>query len=160
MDSDDSSDWYNRLSFKQLNNLTGETVDWLKLTNKIYETLNSSLRLTSDEPIIVGNPDFYQAIPDLIESTPKRVIANYFGWVIASSLGPYTVNAFKKAAFEFDHVMTGAVKDTELWKDCLDIVSGYLQYAASRLYVDKSFSKEDKKQVRSSTHAMILNFLN
>lgn len=130
-----------------MNKLTGNSVDWLKFTNKIYQSLNSSQRLTGDELVIVGNFDYYEAIPKLIEKTPKRVIANYLGWVIASSLGPYTVQAFKTATFEFDHVMTGAIKDTELWKDCLDIVASYLEYAASRLYVEKHFSKEDKKQV-------------
>ena len=147
MESENPSNWYNRMSFEQLNKLSDNTVDWLNLTNKIYVNINSSIRLTSDELVIVGPTAFYKAVPKLVESTPKRVIANYFGYVFFSRYGQFTVNAFKKLNFEFNSRMSGVVKDSELWKDCLDDVQAVIPYAVSRMYLDTSFTKEDKKEV-------------
>ena len=143
-----SSDvWYNRMTFAELNKLSDNRVDWLSLINKIYSKLNSTVRVKSNELIILSDLEYYKAITKLVDNTPKRVIANYFGWVVASSYGTLTNQAFRNVYFEFSKVLSGALKDTQLWEDCVSVVASTLEYAVSRLYIETSFTKKDKEVV-------------
>jgi predicted metalloendopeptidase len=76
------------------------------------------------------------------------VIANYIGWRIAMSFGSYTVEKFREIKFQFNKVKTGVQKQPELWKSCVSYISGALQYAVSRKYVEQNFPKKEKEEVR------------
>ena len=95
-----------------------------------------------------------------METTPKRVIANYFGWVAVASYGTLTNQAFRTAAFKFSQVLTGAIKDTQLWEDCVHEVSSILEYAVSRLYIETTFSKKDKEVVSRLMDSNLNKYLN
>ncbi|XP_054152475.1 neprilysin-1-like [Oppia nitens] len=142
----DSSVWYNRMSFEKFITLTDKRVDWLNLINSIYTKINSTIRVTKNDLVIVQDIKYYKAITKLLENTPKKVIANYFGWYAVSGLGSWTTSAFKKINFEFNQLISGAVKDQELWRYCLNDLSNGLEYAISRVYIDKSFTKKDKEK--------------
>ncbi|CAG2168946.1 unnamed protein product [Oppiella nova] len=142
----DSSVWYNRMSFEGFNELTDNRVDWLNITNRIYSKLNSTIRVKSDDIVILQDIKYYKSVTKLLSETPPRVIANYFGWYAVSGLSSWTTSAFRSVTFEFSKVTSGAVKDVELWRYCLNDLSNGLEYAISRLYIDKSFSKKDKQE--------------
>lgn len=142
----DSSIWYNRMTFNAFNQLTDNIVDWLNLTNRIYSKLNSSITVRSDELVIIQDKEYYKGVTELIENTPKRVIANYLGWNTVTGFGSYTNKKFRKAVFEFNRVVSGVEKEMELWDSCVNYLSTTLQYAVSRLYVDKNFSQKDKQE--------------
>ncbi len=144
----DANVWYNRMSFKDFNNLTSHRVDWLQLTNGIYKTLNSPLRLTSEELVIVCDIPYFRGVTNLIARTKRRVIANYIGWRLSMSFGSYTVEKFREIEFPFDKVKSGVQKQTELWKTCVSYISRALQYAVSRKYVEQNFSSKHKEEVR------------
>ncbi|XP_054153016.1 neprilysin-1-like isoform X2 [Oppia nitens] len=142
----DSSIWYNRMSFNAFNDLTTQKIDWLSITNKIYEKLNSTIRVQNDELVIIQDIDYYKGVSELFEKTPVRVIANYFGWMTVMNLGSYTTKQFRDIVFTFDKVVSGVEKETELWQTCTNSLSSSLQYAVSRLYVDKKFTQKDKEE--------------
>jgi predicted metalloendopeptidase len=144
----DANIWYNRMTFKDFNNLTSNRVDWLQLTNGIYKILNSSLRLTSEELIIVSDIPYFNGVTQLLERTTNRVIANYFGWRIAMSFGSYTVEKFREIQFQFSKITSGVQKQPELWRTCVSYVSNSLKYAVSRKYVEENFTTKDKEEVR------------
>jgi predicted metalloendopeptidase len=144
----DANIWYNRMSFKDFNNLTSNRVDWLQLTNGIYKTLNSPLRLTSEELVIVSDIPYFRGVTNLIARTKRRVIANYFGWRIAMSFGSYTVEKFREIEFQFNKVKSGVQKQPDLWRTCVSYVSNSLKYAVSRKYIEENFTTKDKEEVR------------
>ena len=151
------------MTFKEFNQLTNNTVDWLKIINNVFSKLNSLVRVKSDEPILVGDIEYFKAVTKLMNETPKRVIANHFGWIIAYTFGPHTTQAFRDASFEFSHSGGGEIKERQLWQDCLNIVTMNLRYAVSRLYIDTSFSRKDKDMVSCNTqntvNSTLLSFL-
>jgi predicted metalloendopeptidase len=147
-DRRDAKVWYNRMTFKDFNKLTSNRVDWLQLTNGIYNALNSSMRLNWKELVIVGDIPYYKGVAKLLDRTTNRVIANYFGWRIAMNFGSYTVQKFRDIAFEFNKVSSGVQKLSEYWKPCASYVSNALQYAVSRKYVEENFTPKDKEEVR------------
>jgi predicted metalloendopeptidase len=138
------------MSFNDFKNLTSNKVDWLQFLNGIYEALNSPIRLTSEELAIVRDIPYYKGVSKLLDRTTNRVIANYFGWRIAMSLGSFTVGKFRDIEFQFNKVKSGVQKQSELWKSCVSYISSALQYAVSRKYVEENFSTKDKEEVRNS----------
>jgi predicted metalloendopeptidase len=144
----DAKVWYNKMSFTKFFELTSNKVDWLNLANRIYKAVNSSVQLSPQEFVIVEDIPYYKGVTQLLEKTPKRVIANYLGWMIAMSLGDYTVEKFRKNEFEFQIVNSGVEQQTELWRICATYLETALQYAVSRKYVDENFTKKDKEEVR------------
>jgi predicted metalloendopeptidase len=136
------------MSFKDFNNLTSHRVDWLQLTNGIYKTLNSPIRLTSEELVIVSDIPYFRGVTNLIVRTTRRVIANYFSWRIAMSFGSYTVKKFREIEIQFNKVKSGVQKQPDLWRTCVSYVSNSLKYAVSRKYIEENFTTKDKEEVR------------
>ncbi len=137
------------MTFEDFNDLTSNKVDWRQLTNRIYKALNSHKRVDYKELVIVQSIPFYKNVAILLDSTPNRVIANYFGWIIAMNLGKYTVQRFNDIAFEFNKVSSGVQKQQELWKSCVSYLTDSLQFAASRKFVEEYLTTKDKEEVRN-----------
>ncbi|CAG2179242.1 unnamed protein product, partial [Oppiella nova] len=142
----DSSVWYNRMTFEAFNQLSGNKIDWLNITNRIYKELNSEIRVKSDELVIVQDIGYYKSVTDLLEKTPTRVVANYLGWSAVMNLGSLTTKKFRDVVFNFNKVVSGVEKEAELSDDCISNLLSSIQYAVSRLYVDKNFTPKDKQE--------------
>ncbi len=98
------------MPFNEFNNLTFNKVDWFKLTNGIYKVLNSTIRLTSKELVIVSHIPYYKGLIKLLKRKTNRVIANYFGW----SFGSYTVEKFREIQFQFNKTTSGIQKTVRI----------------------------------------------
>ena len=108
--------------------MSNNSVDWVNVFNKIFLKLNSTVRVRSDDIVIVYNMDWYKMVPAILENTPKRVIANYFGWKLVNSLDQF-------------------VGTTNSKYQCSSLVASMLSFVGGRLYVETSFSKKDKNLV-------------
>lgn len=147
------------MSFEAFNRLTANRVDWLNLTNKVYSKLGSSISISADELVIVQDIDYFKGVTQLMEKSPQRVVSNYIGWNAVMSLGSFTTKKFKQVVFEFNRVVSGVEKQEETWQTCVNTLSNTLDYAVSRVYVDKNFSEKDKQEVPVVEKRQTLYFL-
>src|ERR1700733_7718047 len=99
------------MTFEAFNELTGNRVDWLNITNRIYRELNSTINMNISELVVVMDLDYYKGVTQLLEGTPTRVIANYLGWMTVMNLGSFTTKEFRDIVFNFDHVVSGVEKE-------------------------------------------------
>jgi len=157
-DRRDAKVWYNRMSVKDFNALTDNTVDWLNVTNRIYEVVNSTIRLSSNELVIVEDIPYYKGVTKLLSKTSPRIIANYFGWMAAMGIGDFTVKKFRDNEFEFNKVNSGVEEEAPLWKICVSYLENALEYAVSRKYVDENFTKKDKEEVSCAKNSSIISY--
>ena len=74
----------------------------LELINKVYELSGLTHRMKSDDHVIINSKDYYKYVPKILDETPKHVLANYFGWIIASQLGRYTGSLFKNISDQYE----------------------------------------------------------
>ena len=51
--------------------------------------------MKSDDHVIINQMNYYKYVPKLLDETPKHIVANYFGWIIAYELGGFTGSQFK-----------------------------------------------------------------
>ena len=90
----------------------------LELINKVYELSGLSHRMRSDYHVIIYAPNYYKNVPKILDETPKHVVANYLGWIIASQLGIYTGNQFKNISDQYkidiDEILLGKYKEPKI----------------------------------------------
>ncbi|XP_054153018.1 neprilysin-1-like [Oppia nitens] len=142
----DPSVWYKRMTFTKLNELTDNKVDWLKLANNIYERLNLPIRVQTDELVIVQDSGYVKGVTELMDKTPAIVVSNYMSWMAVMSFAKYTTKKFRETEFQFKKVTEGIQKLTEQEEMCTQTLLDSIQYAVSRLYVDKNFTPKDKQE--------------
>lgn len=67
---------YNPFTIKQLQ----ESFPYLNWLDYIRSMMPTGVEITEDEIIINWEPKFFQQLGDILNSTPKRTIANYLLW--------------------------------------------------------------------------------
>ena len=138
--------WYNRMTFNQLNNLTDNRLNWFKTIADIIKYY-SDIELKGEDYLIVPDINYYKGVAHLMTNTPKRVIANYLGWVAVRKLGVFTTKEFRDIEFEFQRINSGVQKPKPLWKHCIHSLESYLPFAYSRKFIDNHFDINTKHEV-------------
>ncbi|CAG2168689.1 unnamed protein product [Oppiella nova] len=148
-DMRESKVWYNRMTFKEFNSLTGNRTDWLKVAQFVYKKLNSNIRLSIKDRLIVDDLAYYREVTRLVVTTPSRVIANHMGWLIVKKLAVYTTESFRQLEYEFNKVAKGVKTAVPLTKHCIEALESYLPFAYSRKYVDNHFSDISRQEAKT-----------
>lgn len=73
--------------------------------------------------VIVSVPSFFEKLGDVLQSVPKRTIANYFGWRNAlSSSGSLTTQLFN-LKLNFYTALSGQPEQQPRWKECVSFTA-------------------------------------
>lgn len=67
---------YNPFTIQKLQ-MTYPYVNWLEYFNYVFQGI---WNIDENEEVIVVDRNYLYRLSDLLESTPNRTIANYFGW--------------------------------------------------------------------------------
>lgn len=102
---------------------------WLNYFNSI---LPVESQLKSNDRIVVGAKSFFSELGNLLERTPKRVLANYVMWRQAVSSVSYLPSAFKQLQQEYNKATTGITVETPRWLECVD--RSLVRYLLSELF--------------------------
>lgn len=118
-DRRNASALYNPYTIKQLQ-AAYPYLNWLDYINAL---LPSKVQVTEDEIVINSVPTFFEKLGDIINSTPKRAIANYFLWrVILTTSGTLTPE-LRQRKLEFYKAVYGLQGEEPRWKECIQFSS-------------------------------------
>ena len=84
----------------------------------------SSFQIADDDTVIVRNPRFVEAVPALLDSTPKQVVYNYLFFRAASAGMTSLDKRAREISQEYSAAAQGTKAEKPLWKQCLQEV-GY-----------------------------------
>lgn len=128
---------YNKMSIAGLNKLT-PSIDW----KQIFEQLN--IRTDS---VIVGQPEFFTELNQLIKTTPLSVWKNYLRLAVIGEYAPYLNTRVNTEHFRFyGTVLRGRKEQLPRWKRVLQWEEGAMGEVLGQLYVRDNFSPETKKR--------------
>jgi endothelin-converting enzyme/putative endopeptidase len=100
----------------------------------------------------VEEPEFFQALDQLLVNTPKNDLDVYLIWHFVHSVASRLGGEFEKENFAFFRAyLSGAKEPLPRWKLCTQSVEGSLGYALAEAYV-KTFNG---KAIKAKTEAMI-----
>ncbi|OWP64609.1 peptidase M13 [Hymenobacter amundsenii] len=102
--------------------------------------------LGAAQEVIVGQPEFFKELSNVLKQTPLADLKTYLSWQLVSSVPTALPKAFSDEAFRFAQVQSGAKQQPARWKRMLSATDGTLGEAFGQLYVDKAFPPAAKQK--------------
>jgi putative endopeptidase len=98
--------------------------------------------------VIVGQPEFFQRINEMLASVPVEQWRVYFRWHLAHEAAPYMGGEMEKENFHFySEVMRGVKEMQPRWKRGIRALDQSMGEALGRLYVEKYFTPAAKQRM-------------
>jgi len=111
-------------------------------------------KLGTDE-IIVGQPEFFSALEDLLNKTPVEVLRDYLRFHLVSEFSPYLSPAFDDEWFAFHgRVLIGQKEPRPRWKRVLDAQNGAMGMMVGRMFVREFFPETAKRRYSNLVEAI------
>ncbi|XP_026670737.1 neprilysin-2 isoform X1 [Ceratina calcarata] len=132
---------YNPMTVQELSN-NYPSVPWKEYFNTL---LAPNIQVDENEVVIVSVPSYITNLEKLLDSTPKRVQANYVMWRAAASSVSYLTDDIRKRQLQYSTALSGRTERESRWKECTDTVSGSLAISVGAMYVRKYFKEDAKK---------------
>lgn len=101
----------------------------------------------SADTILVGQPEFYKGLKNLLNSTSLETIKNYLCFHVINDDADYLSHDFVDAKFAYNKLLTGQTQMKERWKRMTTMVDRQLGDNLGQIYVQKYFSAADKERI-------------
>jgi putative endopeptidase len=137
---------YNKMSVQALATLS-PGFDWVAFFQPVG--------LTASTDVIVRQPDYFQALSQIITDTPVPTWKAYLTYKLLSAYADELSSGFVSARFMFQKALSGQEEMRPRWKRGIDEVEGALGEALGQLYVERNFKPEAKARM----DALVKNLL-
>jgi putative endopeptidase len=98
--------------------------------------------------VIVRQPDYFQALADVLKQTPLPVLKQYLRFKVVDAYAPLLSKSFEDLNFEFrERTLKGQQENRPRWKRGVEMVEFALGESVGKLYVERHFSPEAKKRM-------------
>ena len=130
---------YNPMNREQLNALAPEFA---------WETSLAQLGLGNVPTVVAAETTAIAAIGDMLESVPLDTWKDWMAFHFLSSNAAYLPRAFDEAQFNFfSRTLRGVEQQRDRWKRGIGLVNGAMGEAVGRLYVERHFPAESRRQM-------------
>jgi putative endopeptidase len=130
---------YNRKSSTELKTLT-PNLDW-----NLYL---AAIDVDDVNHVVVGQPEFYERVNELLESVPLDDWRTYLRWHLVHSMAPYLSSPFENENFRFySQELRGIKKMQPRWKRVVTAIDAQMGQALGKLYVEKHFPPAAKQRM-------------
>ncbi|XP_058790753.1 neprilysin-2-like [Phymastichus coffea] len=150
------SQLHNSMTLQQLESGYPD-IPWREYFNNIY--FSQTKFITSNDQIIVKVPYFLKSLINLINNTPKRVLANYAIWRVVQESASFMNERVKRIKADFSASKTGTNVQKQPWIECLEYLKTNLHLALGALYVREHFDKKSKEVAEEVVHGVHESFL-
>ncbi|HEY4936602.1 MAG TPA: M13 family metallopeptidase, partial [Puia sp.] len=138
--------------------------DPIKNYHKINVASNPDLKKllvvfsVSADTILVGQPEFYKGLSNLLNSTPLETLKNYLSFHVMDDDADYLSHDFVDAKFAFDKLLTGQTQMKERWKRMTTLVDRQLGDNLGQIYVQKYFTAADKERINQLIENIVATY--
>lgn len=102
----------------------------------------------SVEYVVVGQPEFFDALDALLRRKPASELATYLRWQLYRHSAPFLHAAAEEADFAFFHrVLLGQQEPEPRWKRAARLIDAEIGEALGRLYVERHFPPEARRRM-------------
>ncbi|HVT86966.1 MAG TPA: M13 family metallopeptidase [Chitinophagaceae bacterium] len=136
---------YNKVAISDLPKLS-PAVDWTSYLG--------SIGVKSIDSVIVGQPEFFKALDNVLKSTPIPVWKSYLRFNLINDFSNELSDAYIQAAFDFGRLFSGAKERRPRWKIVIGQENGLMGQILGQLYVKAYVSPKDKERYEVMTEAI------
>ena len=98
--------------------------------------------------LIVGQPEFFQAVNKLVKERPLEDWKTYLRWHVLHSASPFLHDAVESENFNFfGKTLSGQEKQEPRWKRAAKVIDASIGEALGQLYVEKYFPSEARARM-------------
>jgi putative endopeptidase len=112
----------------------------------------------SADTILVGQPEFYKGLGNLLNNTPLETIKNYLCFHVMDDDADYLSHDFVDAKFAYNKLLTGQTQMKERWKRMTTLVDRQLGDNLGQIYVQKYFTAADKERINQLIDNIIATY--
>lgn len=106
------------------------------------------LHLTNVDSVIVGQPEYFARLNELLGSVPLADWKAYFRWHLVHAMAGSLSSAFENEDFHFfGEILHGTKEMRPRWKRALGSIDHQMGEALGRLYVQKYFTPQAKQRM-------------
>ncbi|XP_064650696.1 neprilysin-1-like [Lineus longissimus] len=136
---------YDKMSIGELKRRIPQ-FDWLRFINGVLaDVINAPV--TEEEPIIVLAEDYLKKMMSLVESTPKRTVANYVMSILVKDSIMDLSSDFRQLLGDYKRQMFGVQKNLPRWHTCVQLTDQAIPSAVGRIFVERYFDEGSKHEV-------------
>lgn len=110
---------YNPFTIKELQ----ESYPYLNWLDYINAMLPGAVQVDENETVINTVPKFFEQLGSILESTPKRTMANYFLWRIVLTTSGTMTNQLRQRKLAYFTTLYGQLSEEPRWKECAQFSS-------------------------------------
>lgn len=141
---------YNKMAVSGLNQLT-PGLDW--------KSLLGQMELSKADTVIVGQPEFYRTVGQLLKSAPAEDWRAYLQWQLTHAYAPTLSQDFDQENFRFyGTVLQGSKQQRPRWKRVLDAEESAMGEALGQLFVKEYFPPATKQRYEKLTQNVMEAF--
>jgi putative endopeptidase len=130
---------YNKMTVADLNKIT---------TNIAWNKILPLMGIAKADSVIVGQPEFYKALGNMIKSYSIADWKTYLKWDLENSFATYLGSDIEKQNFKFySTVLSGVAKQKPRWKRVVEQTDGSLGELIGQVYVDEYLPKGSKEKL-------------
>lgn len=129
---------YNKMPVANLRTVA-PAIDW--------DLVLSIIGVKHIDSVIVGQPEFYTRLADVIANTDIEVLKDYMSYHLLRDMGGYLSNDFVAASFDFySKKIYGAKENKPRWKRVLGAEEDVMGEALGQLFAKEYFNETAKKR--------------
>jgi len=128
---------YNKMAITDLNKMA-TNIDWLSYLK--------SVDVKSVDSVIVGQPEFFTALSDVLSKTSISDLKQYVKFNLLSDMAGVLPDAYGMEAFNFTKLLSGAKERKPRWKRAIQMEEGAMGEMLGQLYVKEFFNETAKKR--------------
>ena len=117
-------------------------INWLKF---VRTRVPEQIAIDDTEEVLYLGVDYLAKFGELIESTPKRTVANYLFWRIADLSVNFLSKNLRVIKLKFYQELSGIRNLEEEWKTCVTSVLN-LKHAVNAMYTQQKIQIKDKDE--------------
>lgn len=119
----------------------------LKLSAFDVDAFFHGLGLKGIERVNITEPNFFDAVNQLISSIRLEDLKLYFKWSWLRAVAPYLSDRYREEVFNFEGAyLNGEKKMKDRWKFCVSTINNAMGEALGEAYIHKTFGNEGRKK--------------
>ncbi|HEX4875098.1 MAG TPA: M13 family metallopeptidase [Chitinophagaceae bacterium] len=139
--------------YKNYNKMAVADLDKLN-TNINWTDFLSISGVKNLDSIIIGQPEFFKALDNALNTVPLSDWKNYVKFNLISDFSGALPDKFGMAAFNFNKLFSGAKERRPRWKRVISSEEGVMGEMLGQLYVKEFFNEKAKKRYEDLVEAI------
>ncbi len=136
---------YNKMAITDLTKMT-PNIEWTSYL--------PNLGVKGVDSVIVGQPEFFTALNEVLAKTPIDVLKQYVKFNLVSDFAAVLPDAYGVEAFNFQKLFSGAKERKPRWKRAIQMEEDAMGEMLGRLYVKEFFNETAKKRYADMVEAI------